>query len=58
MLGGVACGLFSDLETEVSKQVRYSGEIVPNPEWTERYANAQRLFNDIYESSERFWDRL
>ncbi|HZC58345.1 MAG TPA: FGGY family carbohydrate kinase [Chthoniobacterales bacterium] len=58
MLAGVACGLFSDLETEVSKQVRYAGEIVPNPEWTERYANAQRLFNDIYDSSERFWDRL
>ena len=58
MLAGVASGLFADLEIEAARQVRYTGEIEPNPEWTERYAAAQRLFDDIYESSERFWDRL
>jgi xylulokinase len=58
ILAGVASGLFSDLETEASRQVRYVGEIEPNPEWEERYAAAQRLFDDIYDSSERFWDRF
>jgi xylulokinase len=58
MLAGVASGLFADLESQVSKRIRYAGEIVPEPDWRERYAKGQLLFNDIYESSERFWDRL
>jgi xylulokinase len=58
ILAGVASGLFSDLESHVSRRIPYAGEVVPDPDWRERYAKGQSLFNDIYESSERFWDRL
>ncbi len=58
ILAGVASGIFSDPETEASRLVRSVGEIQPDPEWTDRYGHAQRLFNDIYDDSERFWDRF
>jgi xylulokinase len=58
MLGGVTAGLFSNLHEAVSKLVRYNREILPNPEWVDRYQRMQALFNDLYESSEQFWDRL
>ena len=58
MLAGCASSLFPNLETVISQQVRYEIEINPNPEWTERYAKMQLLFDDLYESSEQFWDRF
>jgi xylulokinase len=58
MLAGCASGLFSSLATIISEQVRYEREIHPNPAWTERYRKMQLLFDDLYESSERFWDRF
>jgi xylulokinase len=58
MLAGCASGLFADLETVISQQVRYDNEINPNPSWTERYAKMRLLFDDLYESSEQFWDRF
>lgn len=58
MLAGLAVGLFSDLESVGSKLVRYAGEITPNPAWSERYQKMQSLFDDLYQSSEKFWDRL
>jgi xylulokinase len=58
MLAGFAAGLFSNLETVVSQQVRYDSEIVPNPAWAERYEKMRWLFNSLYESSEQFWDRF
>jgi xylulokinase len=58
MVAGFAAGLFSDLEVVVSQQVRYDSEIVPNPEWSEQYEKMRLLFNDLYESSAQFWDRL
>jgi xylulokinase len=58
MLAGCASGLFSSLEATISEQVRYNGEIYPNPEWTERYRKMQLLFDDLYQSSEQFWDRF
>jgi xylulokinase len=58
MLAGFAAGLFSSLEAVVSQQVRYESEIVPNPAWSERYEKMRRLFDDLYESSEQFWDRF
>jgi xylulokinase len=58
MLAGCASGLFSSLAKMISEQVRYEGEIHPNPAWTERYRKMQWLFDDLYESSERFWDRF
>jgi xylulokinase len=58
MLAGCAAGLFSNLETVISQQVRYDTEIDPNPAWMDRYETMQMLFDDLYESSERFWDRF
>jgi xylulokinase len=58
MIAGLAAGLFSNLESVVSQQVHYNGEILPNPDWSERYEKMRLLFNDLYESSEQFWDRL
>jgi xylulokinase len=58
MLAGLAVGLFSDLESAGSDLVRYEGEIAPNPAWSERYRKMQSLFDDLYQSSEKFWDRL
>jgi xylulokinase len=57
MLAGYASGLFTNLEA-VSQRVQYSDEIVPNPEWMERYQKMQKLFDELYEVSEQFWDRL
>jgi xylulokinase len=58
MLAGCASGLFSNLEAIISEQVRYESEVLPNPAWTERYQKMQLLFNDLYQSSEQFWDRF
>jgi xylulokinase len=58
MLAAVTAGLFSNLDEAVSKLVRYNREILPNPEWVDRYQRMQALFNDLYESSEQFWDRF
>ncbi len=58
MLAGCAVGLFSDLETVISQQIRYDSEVIPNPAWIERYAKLQWLFDDLHASSERFWDRI
>src|SRR6202162_3373913 len=58
MLAGCAAGLFSNLATVISQQVRYDSEINPNPAWTERYEKLQQLFDELYESSEQFWDRF
>ncbi len=58
MLAGCASGLFPNLETVISQQVRFEIEINPNPAWTERYAKMQLVFDGLYESSEKFWDQL
>jgi xylulokinase len=58
MLAGCASGLFSSLEAIILEQVRYDSEIHPNPAWTERYNKMQLLFDDLYGSSEQFWDRF
>jgi xylulokinase len=58
MLAGCAAGVFSNLETVISEQVGYVGEINPNPEWMDRYEKMQRLFDDLYASGEQFWDRF
>jgi xylulokinase len=58
ILAGFAAGFFSSLESACSDLVRYEGEILPNPSWSERYEKMQLLFDDLYQSSEKFWDRL
>ncbi len=58
MLAGFAAGFFSSLESARSDLVRYEGEILPNPAWSDRYQKLQSLFDDLYQSSQKFWDRL
>jgi xylulokinase len=58
MLAGFAAGFFSSLESARSDLVRYEGEILPNPAWSDRYQKLQSLFDDLYQSSAKFWDRL
>ena len=58
MLAGSASGAFAELDGTIRRQVRYADEILPNKEWSERYERTQRLFNELYETSERFWDRF
>jgi xylulokinase len=58
MVAGIAVGLFPNLKSIGSEMVRYEDEIAPNPAWSERYQRMESLFYDLYESSEKFWDRL
>jgi xylulokinase len=58
MLAGFAAGFFSSLESACADLVRYEGEVLPNPRWSERYQKLQSVFDDLYQSSEKFWDRL
>jgi xylulokinase len=58
ILAGLCAGLYSDLGVTVSKLVRYNREILPNPDWVERYRKMQSVFDALYESSGQFWDRL
>jgi xylulokinase len=58
MLAGFAAGFFSSLESARADLVRYEGEVHPNPGWVERYQKLQSVFDDLYQSSEKFWDRL
>lgn len=58
MLAGFAAGFFSSLESARVDLVRYEGEVLPNPRWSERYQKLQSVFDDLYRSSEKFWDRL
>jgi xylulokinase len=58
MLAGFAAGFFSSLESARADLVRYEGEVLPNPRWVERYQKLQSVFDDLYQSSEKFWDRL
>lgn len=58
ILAGFAAGIFSSLESACSQLVRYEHEIFPNPAWSDRYQKLQSLFDDLYQSSEKFWDRL
>ncbi len=58
ILAGVGAGIFPSLQEAVSSLVRYDEEILPNPAWVERYRGLQSLFDDLYETCGRFWDRL
>jgi sugar (pentulose or hexulose) kinase len=58
ILAELCAGLYSDLGVTVSELVRYSREILPNPDWVERYRKMQLVFDALYESSGQFWDRL
>jgi xylulokinase len=58
ILAAYATGGVPSLQAGVSRLVRYSGEIEPEPAWSERYARMQPIFDELYLSSQRFYDRL
>ena len=58
ILAGMATGTFASLEDAVARCVDVGPEINPNPEWTETYEKMGELFDDLHETSQRFYDRL
>jgi xylulokinase len=58
ILAGVATGVYRDFEDAISRCVEFESEIFPNPAWVERYAPLGEFFDDLHESSQRFYDRL
>lgn len=58
ILAGIATGTFAHLEDAVARCVDVGPEINPNPEWTETYEKMGELFDDLHETSQRFYDRL
>ena len=48
MLGGVAGGLFGDVDEAVSACVRVRDQIDPEPAWIDLYAEGRARFRDLY----------
>ncbi len=48
LLGGLAAGVWSDPAQAVATTVRTTGQIEPDPEWTERYAELRERFRALY----------
>jgi xylulokinase len=48
LLGGVAAGVFTDVQEAVAATVRVRDTIEPEPEWIEPYAHAYRRFRSLY----------
>ncbi len=48
LLGGVAAGVWSDVEEAVGACVRISRTIEPRPDWVERYAGLRPAFEALY----------
>ena len=58
MLAGTGIGLFPDLAAAATRLVRFSGEILPNPRWTDTYARLKPIFDHAYENSRIYWNML
>jgi xylulokinase len=58
ILAGIANGTFANLEDAVARCVEVGPEVNPNPEWTETYDKMGAVFDDLHETSQRFYDRL
>ena len=48
LLGGVAGGVWADVEEAVAACVRGRGEIAPDPEWIAAYAEGRAEFRALY----------
>ena len=48
LLGGVAAGVFTDVQEAVAATVRVRDTIEPEPEWIEPYVHAYRRFRFLY----------
>ncbi len=57
-MAATATGRFARVEDAVDAFVRTADEIAPDPEWVERYARMQPLFDRIYHHSQALYDDL
>ena len=48
LLGGVAAGVFESPRTAAGATVTVTGEIEPDPAWSERYALQRQRFEALY----------
>jgi len=58
MLGGVGVGLFDSVEQAAKRVVTFDKEILPIPEWVDHYQAMFEVYDDLYTSSQRFYNRL
>ncbi|MDJ1006256.1 MAG: FGGY family carbohydrate kinase [Paracoccaceae bacterium] len=57
-MAAAATGAYPSLGAAVAAMVRYGEEIVPDPEWAERYDRMLPLYADLYDAALPFFDRL
>lgn len=57
-LSAYATGQFDRLTDAVSAFVRFDRSVKPDPEWVEKYAAMQPVFNDLYEGARQHYDKL
>jgi len=57
-LAAVATGAARDLGEAVARTVRHGREVRPDPEWTDRYATMQPVFDRLYAQSQAMYDDL
>jgi xylulokinase len=57
-LAGIGAGVFEDAPGAVRRLVRLKAPILPDPALVERYARLREIFDDLYESSRAFDERL
>ena len=57
LLGGVAAGVFEDVQDAVAACVRVCGTIDPDPAWTEAYGAAYSSFGKLYPALQPFAER-
>ena len=48
LLAGVRAGTFADAHEAVTRCVRVSGRIEPNPEWLDTYEHGYRRYRSLY----------
>jgi len=58
VLAAYATGRLATIPAAADALVRYSDEIRPVPEWRDRYARMQPLFDKLYNSAQGFYDDL
>ncbi len=58
MLAGTGIGLYPDLSAAASRLVHFTGEIQPNPRWSDTYARLRPVFDRAYENSQVYWTML
>jgi xylulokinase len=57
-MAATAAGHFASLEDAVAALVRHEAEIAPDPEWVDRYARMQPVFDRLYHHSQALYDDL